>query len=41
MPPTPGPGPQQELDWCVFVCVAISLIDKSTYFQASFKTTVT
>jgi len=21
MPQTPGPGPQQELDWCVFVLV--------------------
>jgi len=26
------PGPQQELDWCVFVCVGISLIDMSTYW---------
>jgi len=32
VPPTPGPGPQQELDLCVFVCVGISLIDKSTYW---------
>ena len=31
MPPTPGPGPQQVLDCCVFVCVGISLIDKSTH----------
>jgi len=30
VPPTLGPGPQQELDWCVFVCVGIRLIDKST-----------
>jgi len=22
------PRPQQELDWCVYVCVGISLIDK-------------
>jgi len=32
VPPTPGAGPQQELDWCVFVCVGISLIDKSTHW---------
>ena len=32
VPPTPGPCPQQELDWCVFVCVDISLIDKSTHW---------
>ena len=25
VPPTAGPGLQQELDWCVFVCVGISL----------------
>ena len=31
LPPTPDPGPQQELNWCVFVCVGISLIDKSTH----------
>jgi len=31
MPPTPGPCLQQELDWRVFVCVGISLIDKSTH----------
>ena len=29
VPPTPGP--LQELDWCVFICVSISLIDKSTH----------
>jgi len=29
---TPGPDPQQELDWCVFVRVGISLIDKSTHW---------
>ena len=29
VPPKPGPG-LQELDWRVFVCVGISLIDKST-----------
>ena len=23
--------PQQELDWCVILCVGSSLIDKSTY----------
>jgi len=33
VPPTPSPGPQQELDWCVdlFFCVGISLIDNSTH----------
>jgi len=31
VPPTPGPGPQQQLDWRVFVRVGISLIDKSTH----------
>ena len=30
VPLTPDPGPQQELHSCVFVCVGISLIDKST-----------
>jgi len=30
VPLTPGPSPQQELDLCVFACVGISLIDKST-----------
>jgi len=30
VPPTPGPDLQQEMDWCVFVCVGISLVDKST-----------
>jgi len=28
----PGPGRQQELDWCVFVCVGINLIDKSIHW---------
>ena len=32
VPPTPGHGPQQELDWGAFVCVSISLIDKSTHW---------
>ena len=32
VPLTHGPGPQQELDLCVYVCVAISLIDKATYW---------
>jgi len=32
LPPTPGLSPQQELDWCVFVCVGRSLIDKSTHW---------
>ena len=32
VPLKPSPGPQQELDWCVFVCVGISLIDKSTHW---------
>jgi len=31
VPLTPSPGPQQELDWSVFVCVGISLIDESTH----------
>ena len=31
VPPIPDPGPQQELDWCVFVYVGIRLIDKSTH----------
>ena len=31
VPPTPSTGPQQELDWCVYVCVGISLIKKSTH----------
>jgi len=32
-PPVPQtPGPQQELDWCVFVCLGISLIDKSAHW---------
>ena len=26
-PVPPTPAPQQKLDWCVFVCVGISLID--------------
>jgi len=30
--PTPSPSPQQELDWCVFVCVGIISIDKSTHW---------
>jgi len=30
LPLTPGSGPQQELDWCIFVCVGTNLIDKST-----------
>jgi len=29
-PTTDGPGPQQELAWCVFVYVGISLINKLT-----------
>jgi len=29
---TPSPSPQHELDWCVFICVDISLIDKSTHW---------
>jgi len=36
VPPTTDPGAQQlveqELDWCVFVCVGIILIDKSTHW---------
>jgi len=32
VPLTHSPGSQQELDWCVFVCVGISLIDKSTHW---------
>jgi len=32
VPPTSGPRTQQELDWCVFVCVGICLIDKSTHW---------
>ena len=30
VPQTPAPGSQQELNWRVFVCVGISLIDNST-----------
>ena len=30
--PSPGPSPQQELDGCAFVCVAISLVDKSAHW---------
>ena len=30
VPPKPGPSPQQELDWYVFVCVGISLKGQST-----------
>jgi len=30
VPSTPDPGPQQKLDWCVFVCVGISLTDVNT-----------
>ena len=30
--PIPGPGLQQELDWRVFVCVGIDLIDKPTHW---------
>ena len=32
VPETPGPSPQQELDWCASVCVGISLINKSTHW---------
>jgi len=32
VPPTPGPGAQQEFVWCVFVCVGISLTDRSTHW---------
>ena len=32
VPPIPGSDPQQELGWCVFVCVGISLTDKSTHW---------
>jgi len=32
MPSTPDLGAQQELNWCVFVCVGISLIDKSRHW---------
>jgi len=31
-PVPPTPGPRQELDWRVFVCVGIRLIDKSTHW---------
>ena len=31
-PVLPTPGPQQELDWCVYVCVGRSLIDRSTHW---------
>ena len=27
--PTPSPGPQQKLDWCIFVCVVITLTDST------------
>jgi len=30
VPPTPTSGPQQELDWCVFIRVGVSLIDEAT-----------
>jgi len=33
--PTYGPGPQQELDWRVFVCVGISLIDNMLGLNAN------
>ena len=33
-PPVPPTlGPQEELDWCVFVFAGISLIDKSTHWS--------
>jgi len=32
MNPEQTPSPQQELDWCFFVCVGITLIDKSTHW---------
>jgi len=32
MDPEQSPSPQEELDWCVFVCVGINLIDKSKHW---------
>ena len=31
VPPTPGPAPQQELDWCVLACVGISLTECESF----------
>ena len=36
VPPTPGHGPQQELDWRVFVCVGIIFIIEHTGSECGY-----